>query len=390
MSKIAFSALAEEMTAWRRDIHQHPELGFEEHRTADKVAGLLRSWGVETHTGFGGTTAVIGVLRGDRGGQGRALGLRADMDALPMDEQTDVAHRSVNEHVFHGCGHDGHTAILLGVAKHLSMHRDFAGTVNFIFQPAEETLRGGSALIQAGLFDRFPCDEIYALHNHNGVPPGKIGVRVGAILSACDWFRFRITGVGTHAAMPHQGVDPIVIGAALVQSLQGVVSRNVNPLDAAVLSICQFHAGTTINVIPGTAWLEGTVRTLSRDAQRIVLEGMRRMGDGFAASHGCEILFEHLQSSPPTMNAAEQVRAVRLAAGAVLGEDRVVDCVPLMASEDFAFMLEQRPGAYFFLGHAGRTCHHPEFDFDDGTLATGAAVFVEIVRQRLNGHKRRK
>lgn len=383
MSTMEMSALAEEMTAWRRDIHQHPELGFEEHRTADKVAGLLRSWGIEVHAGFGGTTAVIGVLRGARG-PGRVLGLRADMDALPMDEQADVAHRSVNEHVFHGCGHDGHTAILLGVARHLSAQRDFAGTVHFIFQPAEETLRGGSALIEEGLFDRFPCDEIYALHNHNGVPPGKVGVRAGAILSACDWFRIRIAGTGTHAAMPHQGVDPIVAGAALVQALQGVVSRGVDPLDAAVLSICQFHAGTTINVIPGTAWLEGTVRTLSRDAQKVVLDGLRRMCDGIAASHGCEIRFEHLQSSPPTVNAAEQAQAVRLAAAAVLGEDGVVECRPLMASEDFAFMLERRPGAYFFLGHAGRTCHHPEFDFDDGTLATGAAVFVEIVRRRLS------
>lgn len=383
MSDMDFSSFKDEMIAWRRDIHRHPELGFEEHRTADKVAGLMRSWGIEVHAGFGGTTAVIGVLHGSRGARGRRLGLRADMDALPMGEQTGVAHQSVNEHVFHGCGHDGHTSILLGVAKYLSSHRDFAGIVHFIFQPAEETLRGGAALIQAGLFDQFPCDEIYALHNHNGVPLGKIGVRVGAILSACDWFRIHITGVGTHSAMPHQGVDPIVVGAALVQSLQSVVSRNVDPLDSAVLSICQFHAGTAINVIPEAAQMEGTVRTLSKDAQQVVMSSLRRMCAGVADSYGCNIRFEHLQTSPPTMNAAEQTDVVRRAAGAVLGADQVIDCAPLMASEDFAFMLERCPGSYFFLGHDGQTCHHPAFDFDDGTLVTGVAVFVEIVRQRL-------
>jgi len=378
------AALADEMTAWRQDIHQHPELGFEEHRTSAKVADLLRAWGIEVHQGLGGTTAVIGTLHGSGGSQGRRLGLRADMDALPMDEQTQVAYRSTNEHVFHGCGHDGHTSILLGVAKYLSTHRDFSGTVHFIFQPAEETLRGGSALIRAGLFDQFPCDEIYALHNHNGVPLGKIGVRTGAILSACDWFRIHITGVGTHSAMPHKGVDPIMVGSALVQSLQSVVSRNVDPLDAAVLSVCQFHAGTAINVIPGTAQMEGTVRTLSTQAQQVVMERLRRVCEGTATTYGCDIRFEHLQTSPPTMNAAEQTEVVRQAAGTVLGAENVIDCAPLMASEDFAFMLEQRPGSYFFLGHGGQTCHHPEFNFDDGTLATGAAVFAEIVRQRLS------
>ncbi|WP_232304976.1 M20 aminoacylase family protein [Castellaniella caeni] len=376
------AALAEEMAAWRRDIHQHPELAFDEHRTSAKVAGLLRAWGLEVHEGFGETTAVIAVLRGNLGA-GRSLGLRADMDALPMDEQTGVDYRSVHEHVFHGCGHDGHTAILLGAAKYLATHRDFAGTVNFIFQPAEETLAGGLALMRAGLFERFPCDEIYALHNNNCIALGQVGVRVGAILSACDWFRIHITGVGTHSAMPHKGVDPIVAGAALVQSLQSVVSRNVDPLDVAVLSVCQFHAGTAINVIPGTAQLEGTLRTLSPTARQVALDGLQRVCDGIAATHGCGVRFEHLQSSPATVNASEQTDVVRQAAAAVLGADQVIDCPPLMASEDFAYMLQQRPGAYFFLGHNGLTCHHPGFDFDDDTLSTGVALFAEIVRQRL-------
>lgn len=376
------SRLSDEMRGWRRDIHQHPELGFHEHRTADKVAGLLRSWGIEVEAGFGGTTAVVGTLRG-KGGPGRCLGLRADMDALPMQEKTGLDYRSVHDNVFHGCGHDGHTAILLGVARRLTAHDDFAGTVHFIFQPAEETLRGGSELIRLGLFDRYPCDEIYALHNNNCVPSGKVGVRSGAILSACDLFRIHIRGVGSHAAMPHKSVDPVLVGSSLVQTLQSVVSRNVDPLDTAVLSVCQFHAGSAINVIADTAQLEGTVRTLSRQAQKVVLERLRGVCDGVAATYGCEVRFEHLLSSPPTINTEAETEVVRQAAIQVVGIDNVVQAEPLMASEDFAFMLEQRPGSYFFLGHDGLTCHHPEFDFDDSSLSTGAGVFLEIVRQRL-------
>lgn len=383
MTNESFSALAKEMASWRQDIHKHPEIGFEEHRTAKKVADLLRSWDIEVHEGFGDTTAVIGVLHGKTKNGGFSLGLRADMDALPMDEKNEISYKSVHANKFHGCGHDGHTAILLGAAKYLSEHRDFNGTVHFIFQPAEETLRGGSTLIKAGLFDQFHCDEIYALHNNNAVPLGKVGVRTGSILSACDWFRINIKGVGTHAAMPHKGIDTILVGTALAQSLQSLVSRNVDPQEAAVLSICQFHAGSTINVIPETAWMEGTVRTLSKSAQQVVLEGMRRICAGIASTYGAEISFEHLQSSPPTINTTEQTEVVRQAAAAVLGDTNVEDCAPLMASEDFAFMLEQRPGSYFFLGHDGRTCHHPEFNFDDNTLATGAAVFAQIVQQRL-------
>ncbi len=376
-------ALGAEMRSWRRDIHRYPELGFKEHRTAEKVAALLQAWGIEVVTAFGGTTGVIGTLRGRRG-PGMTIGLRADMDALPMQETGDVAHKSVHDNVFHGCGHDGHTSILLGVAKYLSAHDDFKGTVHFIFQPAEETLRGGSELVRNGLFAQFPCDEIYALHNNNSIPAGKIGVRAGAILSACDLFRIHIKGVGSHAAFPHKSIDPIVVGASIVQSLQGIVSRNVDPFHSAVLSVCQFHAGTAINVIPETAQLEGTVRTLSKEAQALILERMRAVCDGAAQAHGCAIRFEHLQSSPPTINAKEQTEVVRRAAESVVGGENVVeDADPLMASEDFAFMLEERPGSYFYLGHNGLTCHHPQFDFDDATSPIGAGVFIEIIRQRL-------
>ncbi|HEX7382567.1 MAG TPA: M20 aminoacylase family protein [Nevskiaceae bacterium] len=376
------AGLGGDMAAWRHDIHRHPEVGFKEHRTADKVAGLLREFGVEVHAGFGGTTAVIGTLRGARQGT-LTVGLRADMDALPLQEKSDAVYRSVNEGVAHSCGHDGHTSMLLGTARYLAEHRDFAGTVRFIFQPAEETLRGGAELVRHGLFEEFPCDEIYALHNANVVPFGKVGVYNGALLAANDLFRIRIRGVGSHGAEPQRAVDPVMIGAQLVQGLQTVVSRNVDPARRAVLSVCQFHAGTAINVIPESAELEGTIRTMDKDVQRLVLERVQTICRGTAATYGCEIEFEHLLSAPATFNHAEQTEVVRQAAGRVVGPENVVVAPQLMNSEDFAAMLEQRPGSYFLLGHDGLTCHNPAFDFDDRLLPVGVEVFVEIVRQRL-------
>ncbi|MGB6009549.1 M20 aminoacylase family protein [Castellaniella sp.] len=375
--------LAQAMRGWRRDFHRYPELGHQEHRTATRVAELLRGWGIVVHEGYGGTTGVIGVLDG-RLGSGPTLGLRADMDALPMQDQGGHEHQSRHDGVAHACGHDGHTAILLGAACHLAAHPDFAGRVVFIFQPAEEPLTGAQALVDAGLFRDFPCDELYGLHNNNCIGPGQVGVRVGAILSACDLFEIHIQGVGGHAAMPHQANDPIVVGAALVQSLQSVVSRNISPFETAVLSICQFQAGSAINVIADHAVLRGTVRTLSREAQARTLERLRDLCEGAAQGYGCRIEFRHLLSSPPTINQAGPVDHVKRAAAAVLGADQVIDPVtPLMASEDFAYLLDHCPGAYFFLGHDGLTCHHPEFDFDDALLPQGAAIFATLAYQRL-------
>lgn len=376
------TAFSQDMMAWRHTLHRNPELGFEEFETAAFIEAKLQGWGIETHTGVGGT-GVVGVIRGERG-PGRNIGLRADMDALPMQEETGVPYASTIPNRFHGCGHDGHTAILLGVARYFSQNRDFHGNLNLIFQPAEELLRGGTSMIEDGLFERFPCDEIYGLHNHPPLEPGKVGVRTGAILSACDQFRITIRGIGGHAASPHRAIDPVMIGAALVQSLQTVVSRSVDPLQTAVLSVCQFHAGTAINVIASEASLEGTVRTLDHSIQALVIERMKEICRGHAQTYRCEIEFDHLLTSPATINTAAQAQVVRDAATAILGTENVdPDIAPLMASEDFAYMLQEKPGAYFFLGNGGYMCHHPKFDFNDEVLPVGMSVMAEIAHQRL-------
>lgn len=374
--------LAQDMLAWRRTLHANPELGFEEHETAAFVAGKLREWGIETHTGVGGT-GVVGVIRGERG-EGLRLGLRADMDALPMQEKTGVEYQSRKPGVFHGCGHDGHTAMLLGVARYLSTRRDFRGTLNLIFQPAEELLTGGKAMIADGLFQRFPCDELYGLHNHPILEPGKIGVRVGALLAACDLFRITVHGVGGHAAAPHRAIDPIVVGSALVQSIQTIVSRSTGPMEAAAVSVCSFQAGTAINIISDTAVLEGTIRTLDRDVQATAMRRLREICDGAAVTYGCRVELEHLLTSPPTLNAAGPAAVALQAARDVLGHDNVVEGIsPILASEDFAFMAEQVPACYFFLGQGGHVCHHPEFNFNDDVAINGMLTFARIVALRL-------
>ena len=373
---VDMAQLAAEMTQWRRTLHTHPELGFQEYKTAAFVAEKLRAWGIETHTGIGGT-GVVGVIQGNQCAGG-CLGLRADMDALPMQEDTGADYQSATPGVFHGCGHDGHTTVLLGTAYALSRNPAFQGTVNLIFQPAEETLLGGLAMMDEGLFERFPCDEIYGLHNHPPMPSGQVVVRVGALLSACDLFRISIKGIGGHAASPHRARDPIVIGSALVTAIQTIASRSIDPLQTAVVSVCQFNAGTAPNIIAST------VRTLDRQVQADVLRRLREVCVGVGATYDCEIEFEHLQTSPPTLNKAGPVQTVIAAAREVVGEANLdPDVPPLMASEDFAYMLERVPGAYFFLGNGGAMCHNPKFDFNDASLPVGVRMFVEIVRQKL-------
>jgi hippurate hydrolase len=382
----ALEALQREMPllmSWRHDFHAHPEIGFHETRTAAKVAELLVSWGIEVRTGVGGT-GVVGTLRGRQPGN-RAIGFRADMDALPMTGRADVPYRSTRPDVFHGCGHDGHTATLLGAAKYLSEHPEFAGTVYFIFQPAEETLRGGQAMIADGLFTHAPVNEIYGLHNNPLVTPGKIGVRAGAILSGCDPLRIEVHGIGAHGAQPHQGIDPVVAACELVGLLQTIVSRSLNALDSGVISIGTIHGGTATNVIPDLVVLEGTIRSMSKDGRNVLLRRVRQICDGVADCFGIKIACDIGPGCPPTVNHAEQSAAVERAALLVVGPDNLIaDITPVMASEDFSFMLQERPGAYFFVGQSGQNCHHPEYVFDDAIMPVGGAMFVQIAYDRLN------
>lgn len=374
---------AAELQAWRHALHANPEAGFEEFETARFVAGKLAAWGVEVHEGVGGT-GVVGVIRGTRPGEGRRIGLRAELDALVMTEEGAVPHRSRRPGHFHGCGHDGHAVTLLGAARHLAAHRDFAGTVHLIFQPAEETLKGAQAMIADRLFERFPCDEIYALHNMPSLPAGTVGVRAGAILSSCDAFRVTVRGVGGHGAAPQDCVDPIVAGAALIQGLQTIVSRSLDPRDTAALSVGVFQAGTSPNVIPGSAEIAGTIRAYAPATRDLVAARMRAVCEGVARQFGCGIDCEIERRCPPTMNDAAAAEAVVAAATDVVGAGRVdADVAPSMPSEDFSFMLERVPGAFFFVGQDGVMCHHPEFDFDDAIAPVGASLFVRLVERRL-------
>ncbi|RQR58876.1 amidohydrolase [Burkholderia sp. Bp9126] len=376
------AALSDDMKAWRRQIHSRPEIAFQETGTAAFVADLLRSFGIQTHAGIG-RTGVVGVIDGN-GEPGPTIALRADMDALPIQEEGRPFYRSVHRGLFHGCGHDGHTAILLGAAKLLAGHRQFKGRVVLVFQPAEEIVKGSQAMLDDQLLERFPFDEIYGLHNHPQLQPGKIGVRVGSQLAAVDFFSIEIRGTGSHGGTPHRSVDPIAIGALLVTALQTVVSRSIDPLDSAALSICQFVAGATANVIPDRASLQGTTRALSPTARECLHRRLREICDGVALAHGCAIALDISHGTPPTINADAPARCVMQAAGAVVGAANVLtDVEPLMAGDDVARFLEARPGCYFFLGQGGHMCHHPEYDFNDDVAPIGVAIFDEVVRLRL-------
>jgi hippurate hydrolase len=381
----AIQALSDEMTAWRRDFHAHPETGFEEVRTSGLVAQRLASWGIEVHRGLG-KTGVVGVLKGKQAGG--SIGIRADMDALPMDEEGDVPHRSTIKGKFHGCGHDGHTTMLLGAAKHLAKTRDFKGTVHFIFQPAEEGLAGGKAMVEEGLFEQFPCDEVYGLHNWPELPFGQAAARGGPIMAASDFLDIVIEGVGAHAAMPHKGVDPVLVGAHVITALQALVSRETNPLDSAVVSITRVEAGSAYNVIPKIATLRGTCRTLRPETRDAMEAGIARVATNVAAAFGAKATVDYRRNYPPTINWDVQTDKIAAAAATIVGVENVVrDASPSMGGEDFAFMLEKRPGSYLWLGAGGgpTSCnvHHPRYDFNDALLPVGATLWVELVHQVL-------
>ncbi|HEX7382736.1 MAG TPA: M20 aminoacylase family protein [Burkholderiaceae bacterium] len=374
-----------DMTAWRRDIHAHPELGFAETRTADLVAGRLEAFGLEVARGIG-RTGVVGTLRAGSGQ--RSLGLRADMDALPIAEANTFEHRSRHAGVMHACGHDGHTAMLLGAAHHLARTRRFDGTVHFIFQPAEEGLGGAQAMVDDGLFERFPCEAIFGMHNRPTLDVGRFAVRAGPMMAGGAFFDIDVTGVGSHGARPESGVDAALAAAQIAVSLQSVVARNVPPVETAVLSVTRIHAGDAYNVIPQTAALGGTVRAFSRDVMRLVERSMRRVAEGTAAAFGARAEVDFRELFAPTVNDADEAEFAARICTELVGADRVDRDPPLiMASEDFSFMLERVPGCYINIGNgAGEgACevHNPGYDFNDAALPLGAAFYVRLVETRL-------
>ncbi len=376
-------SFADELTAIRRDIHAHPEIGFEEKRTSGLVAEKLRGWGVEVHRGIGGT-GVVGVVKG-RKDNGRRVGLRADMDALPMQENTNLPWRSTIANRFHGCGHDGHTTILLGAARYLAQTRNFEGQAIFIFQPAEEGLGGARAMLKDGLFQKFPCDEVYGLHNAPDLEPGKVTILPGPAMAGADFFDLTVKGYGSHGAMPNFSKDPIIAAMTLGQALQTIVSRNADPLEAAVVSITQFHSGSAYNVIPDEAKLSGTMRTFSDKVRTLTRERMRAIAAGVAASFGVEIEVDIRDIFTVLENHEEQSRAVAEVAGEIVGAENVsMTPQPKMGSEDFADMLRAVPGAYFWLGHEGSVpVHNPGFILDDAILPVGASLFARLIETRL-------
>ncbi|NLS70506.1 amidohydrolase [Bradyrhizobium brasilense] len=376
-------SFADELTAIRRDLHAHPEIGFEEVRTSGIVADKLTSWGIEVHRGLGGT-GVVGVLKG-KGNSTKKIGLRADMDALPMEENTNLKWRSTIPGRFHGCGHDGHTTMLLGSARYLAETRNFDGTVHFIFQPAEEGLGGARAMIKDGLFKQFPCDEVYGLHNAPDLNHGEIAILPGPAMAAADFFDIRIQGYGAHGAMPERSKDAVVIAMTLGQALQSIVSRNVDPLQAAVLSITQIHSGSAYNVIPGEAWMCGTVRCFSDEIRELIRKRMREISAGFAAAYDAEISVEIRDGFSVLVNQEEQSRVVEEVARTVVDPAKVITrSTPKMGSEDFADMMQAIPGAYFWVGHDGSVpVHNPGYVLDDKILPIGASMFARIIEKRM-------
>jgi len=380
------AAYHDEMTRWRRDIHAHPELGFEETRTSDLVAQKLEEFGIEVTRGIG-KTGLVGRLR--VGNSPRAIGLRADMDCLPIVEANGFAHRSTHHGRMHACGHDGHTTMLLGAARHLAQTRNFDGTVHFIFQPAEEGLGGATAMIADGLFERFPCDAIFGMHNRPGLAVGKFQTRPGAMMAGGGYFDITVNGVGAHGARPESAVDPVVVGAQIASALQTIVSRNIRPVETAVVSVTRFHAGLAYNVIPDKAVLGGTVRCFSDAVMTLIENRMRRIAESVAAGFGATAELDFRRLFPVLMNHADPTQFILDCAAELVGDENVNrDMTPTMASEDFAYMLQAVPGAYIQIGNGDGegACevHNPAYDFNDAALPLGASLFVRLVERRLD------
>ena len=379
--------LQPDIQAWRRDIHENPELLYDVHRTASFVADRLKEFGCdEVVTGLG-RTGVVGVIKGKQpagSGDVKVIGLRADMDALPIQEQTNLAYASKTPGKMHACGHDGHTAMLLGAARYLAETRNFAGTAVVIFQPAEEGGAGAAAMIKDGLMDRFGIEQVYGMHNGPGIPIGSFAIRSGPIMAATDEVNISIEGLGGHAARPHKCIDSVMVGAQLITALQSVVSRSVDPLDSAVISICEFHAGNARNVIPQTAELRGTVRTLTPEVRQLIEKRVGEVVKGVAQLTAARIDLIYKRGYPVTVNHRSQTEFATRIARDVAGDGNVHEMPPLMGGEDFSYMLESRPGAFIFCGNGDSAgLHHPAYNFNDEAIVYGTSYFVKIVENAL-------
>jgi hippurate hydrolase len=378
----------DELIAFRRDMHAHPEIAFQEMRASDRVAAQLAAWGIEVHRGIA-KTGLVGVIPG-RKDNGKRVGLRADMDCLPMHETGERPHRSTHAGRMHACGHDGHTTMLLGAARYLSQTRAFDGLAYVVFQPAEEHGGGGNVMVQEGLFDRFPMDQIYALHNWPGLPPGTIAVRPGPMLAATDEIRLQITGRGGHAALPHLAVDPVVVAAHVITALQTIASRNVNPVDAVVVSICSLQTSQigAFNVIPAGVELIGTVRTFREATRDLAERRIKEIATSVSAAFGGSAQVEYIRGYPATVNTPREAEFAAQVGERIFGRERVLrDYDPTMGGEDFAYMLQARPGAYVFLGQGGAdlgcTLHNPNYDFNDEVIPLGAGYLAALAEGAL-------
>lgn len=381
------------MATLRRDLHAHPELCFQEQRTADLVAAKLTEWGIPVYRGLG-TTGVVGIVK--NGTSSRAIGLRADMDALSMDEANTFAHASSYPGKMHACGHDGHTAMLLAAAQYLASHRHFDGTVYLIFQPAEEGGGGAREMIRDGLFDRFPMDAVFGLHNWPGIKAGQFAASVGPVMASSNEFKITIRGKGGHAAMPHNALDPVPVACQLVQGFQTIISRNLKPIDAGVISVTMIHAGEATNVIPNHCELQGTVRTFSVGVLDMIEQRMRVMAEHFCAAFGLHADFEFKRNYPPTINSAAEAAFCRQVMAGIVGADNVQPQEPTMGAEDFSYMLQAKPGCYAFIGngdgdhremgHGGGPCmlHNSSYDFNDDLLPLGATYWVRLAERWLS------
>ncbi len=397
-------AQAPSLAQIRRDLHAHPELCYQEVRTADIVAAKLTEWGIEVHRGLG-ITGVVGVVHGRDGGAcGRGVGLRADMDALPMTELNTFPHASQHPGKMHACGHDGHTAMLLAAAQYLARHRDFDGTVYLIFQPAEEGGGGAREMIQDGLFDRFPMEAVFGMHNWPGYPAGTFAVSSGPVMASSNEFKITIRGKGSHAALPHNGIDPVPVACQMVQAFQTIITRNKKPVDAGVISVTMIHAGEATNVVPDHCVLQGTVRTFTLEVLDLIEQRMREVAQHTCAAFGAQCEFEFRRNYPPTVNTPAEAEFAREVMRAIVGEEQVWVQEPTMGAEDFAFMLQAKPGAYCFIGngdgsHRGRyeggghdagpcTLHNPRYDFNDELIPLGGTYWVELATRWLGTPKR--